>query len=144
MFKRLSWKALARTLKRDVITLWFALKHPQTPWVARVLAALLTAYAFSPVDLIPDFIPVLGHLDDLIIVPLGVWLLLRMLPQSVVKDSRSQAEAWLEMRGNRPTSWLGLAIVVGLWILAVWLACGFIVDGFRAARAGDLDLDRTG
>ena len=121
MLKRFSWKALTGTLKRDLITLWFALKHPQTPWGARMLAVVLTAYAFSPVDLIPDFIPVLGQLDDLIIVPLGVWLLMRMLPRSVVADSRAQADTWLAMRKRKPRSWLGLAIVVSLWALAGWL-----------------------
>lgn len=127
MLKPFSWKALSSTLKRDVITLWFALKHPQTPWFARMLAVVLTAYAFSPVDLIPDFIPVLGHLDDLIIVPLGVWLLMRMLPQSVVADSRAQADTWLAMRKAKPRSWLGLAIVGGLWILCAWLAYRLLV-----------------
>lgn len=127
MLKPFSWKALSSTLKRDVITLWFALKHPQTPWFARMLAVVLTAYAFSPVDLIPDFIPVLGHLDDLIIVPLGVWLLMRMLPQSVVADSRAQADTWLAMRKAKPRSRLGLAIVGGLWILCAWLAYRLLV-----------------
>ena len=121
MFNRRRWKDLTRWLRRDVMTLWFALKHAQTPWVARVLAAVLTAYALSPVDLIPDFIPVLGHLDDLIIVPVGVWLLLRLLPPKVVDDSRSQADAWLATRNSKPKSWAGLAIVAGLWLLAAWL-----------------------
>lgn len=128
MHMKFSWSSLTRNLKRDVTTLWFALKHPQTPWLARVLAIVLTAYAFSPVDLIPDFIPVLGHLDDLIIVPLGVWLLLRMLPQSVVADSRIQADAWLELREGKPTSRLGMVIVVSLWALAAWLSYRWFVS----------------
>jgi uncharacterized membrane protein YkvA (DUF1232 family) len=85
-------RAWAKALKRDVITLWFALKHPLTPWHARALAAVLTAYALSPIDLIPDFIPILGYLDDLIIVPVGVWLLLRMVPTQVLTDSKDQAD----------------------------------------------------
>lgn len=110
------------------MTLWFALKHAQTPWPARVLAAVLTAYAFSPVDLIPDFVPVLGYLDDLIIVPLGVWLLLRILPPKVLDDSRAKADAWLATRTNKPRSWMGLAIVVGLWVLAAWLVYKILFD----------------
>jgi uncharacterized membrane protein YkvA (DUF1232 family) len=128
MHKKFSWRAVTRNLRRDVTTLWFALKHPQTPWLARVLAFVLTAYAFSPVDLIPDFIPVLGHLDDLIIIPLGVWLLLRMLPPSVVAHSRTQADAWLELRRGKPTSQLGLVIVVSLWALAAWLSYSWYVS----------------
>jgi uncharacterized membrane protein YkvA (DUF1232 family) len=128
MHMKFSWSSLTRNLKRDVTTLWFALKHPQTPWLARVLAVVLTAYAFSPVDLIPDFIPVLGHLDHLIIIPLGVWLLLRMLPLSVVAHSRTQADAWLELRRGKPISQLGMVIVVSLWTLAAWLSYRWFVS----------------
>jgi uncharacterized membrane protein YkvA (DUF1232 family) len=115
-------KAWARALKRDVMTLWFALKHPKTPWHARVFAGILTAYALSPIDLIPDFIPVLGYLDDLIIVPLGVWLLLRMVPNQVVIDSRTQAEEWFQQGKTKPISLLGLIIVLVFWLLAAWAA----------------------
>lgn len=110
----------ARALKRDLMTLYFALRHPQTPWPARVLAALVTAYALSPIDLIPDFIPVLGHLDDLIIVPAGIWLLLRMLPEPVIADSRRQADAHLERALTKPRSMPGLILIVALWSLAAW------------------------
>ena len=112
----------AQALKRDVMTLWFALKHPRTPWYARILAAIVTAYALSPVDLIPDFIPVLGYLDDLILVPLGVWLLLKMVPPEVLADSRAQAQTWFLERQRKPRSWIGLGIVLAVWVLAAWVA----------------------
>jgi len=111
-------------LKRDVMTLWFALKHPLTPWHARAFAAVLTAYALSPIDLIPDVIPILGYLDDLIIVPAGVWLLLRMVPDPVLTDSRAQAQAWFDHGQPKPTSDWGLAIVLVLWF---WAALGTYV-----------------
>lgn len=113
-------KELAKALKRDVMTLWFALKHPQTPWHARAFAAILTAYALSPIDLIPDFIPVLGYLDDLIVVPVGVWLLLRMVPNQVLTDSRNQADEWFRQGNTKPMSLLGLVIILVLWFFAAW------------------------
>lgn len=113
-------KTWARALKRDVMTLWFALKHPDTPWYARALAAVITAYALSPIDLIPDFIPVLGYLDDLIIVPAGVWLLLKIVPENVVVDSRAKFEKWLLEKKGKPRSYVGLSVVLILWVLAAW------------------------
>jgi uncharacterized membrane protein YkvA (DUF1232 family) len=113
-------KTWARALKRDVMTLWFALKHPDTPWYARALAAVITAYALSPIDLIPDFIPVLGYLDDLIIVPAGVWLLLKIVPENVVVDSRAKSEKWLLEQKGKPRSYMGLSVVLFLWALAAW------------------------
>lgn len=115
-------KAWAQALKRDVMTLWFALKHPQTPWYARLFAAIVTAYALSPVDLIPDFIPILGYLDDLILVPVGVWVLLRMVPELVLADSRAQAQTWFLEQQRKPRSLIGLAIVLAVWTLAAWVA----------------------
>ena len=115
-------KAWAKSLKRDVMTLWFVLKHPDTPWLARALAAILTAYALSPIDLIPDFIPVLGYLDDLIIVPLGIWLLLKIIPEQVLMECRNQADEWFRQDQQKPRSWMGLVIILGLWVGAAWAA----------------------
>ena len=115
-----SLKTWAKVLKRDVMTLWFALKHPLTSWYARVFAAVITAYALSPIDLIPDFIPILGYLDDLIIVPAGVWLLLKMVPEQVVTDSRAQADEWFRQGKQEPLSFFGLAIILILWCFAAW------------------------
>lgn len=114
-------KIWAGVLKRDVMTLWFALKHPDTPWYAKVLTVMLTAYALSPIDLIPDFIPILGYLDDLIIVPVGVWILIRLIPKAVLTACRAQADGWLLTRQSKPRSILGLAIIIALWMIAAWL-----------------------
>jgi uncharacterized membrane protein YkvA (DUF1232 family) len=116
----------AHTLKREVMTLWFALQHPDTPWYARALCAVVTAYALSPVDLIPDFIPVLGYLDDLLIVPAGVWLLLKLIPAAVLVESRAQAEKWIHEQQAKPRSIGGLAIVVTLWGLGAWALFSWI------------------
>jgi uncharacterized membrane protein YkvA (DUF1232 family) len=113
-------RAWAKALKRDIITLWFALKHPLTPWHARAFAAVLTAYAMSPIDLIPDFIPILGYLDDLIIVPVGVWLLLRMVPTQVLTDSKDQADEWFRQGKTKPMSFWGLIIILLIWFFAAW------------------------
>ena len=115
-----NFKAWAKALKRDIITLWFALKHPLTPWHARAFAAVLTAYAMSPIDLIPDFIPILGYLDDLIIVPVGVWLLLRMVPTQVLTDSKDQADEWFRQGKTKPMSFWGLIIILLIWFFAAW------------------------
>ena len=115
-------KAWAKSLKRDVMTLWFVLRHPHTPWLARALAAILTAYALSPIDLIPDFIPVLGYLDDLIIVPLGIWLLLKIIPEEVLIECRNQADEWFRQDKQKPRSRLGLVIILSLWVFAAWAA----------------------
>ena len=120
-------KAWAQALKRDVMTLWFALKHPQTPRHARFFAAIVTAYALSPIDLIPDFIPILGYLDDLILVPAGVWLLLRIMPEQVLAGSRGRAQKWFLEQQRKPRSWTGLGIVFTAWALATWAALSWFL-----------------
>jgi uncharacterized membrane protein YkvA (DUF1232 family) len=115
----------ARQLKRDVLALWFARRHPQTPWHAKALGAFVVAYALSPIDLIPDFIPVLGFLDDVILLPGLIWLTLRLLPPQVLADSRDQAQAWMDARRGRPRSRVGAVVIVLLWVgvvaaLGVW------------------------
>jgi uncharacterized membrane protein YkvA (DUF1232 family) len=112
----------ARGVKRDVLTLWFVRGHPDTPWTARLLAALVVAYAFSPIELIPDFIPVLGWLDDVILLPALIWLTVRLLPPHVRAHGRQQAEAWLARREARPRSRVAAVVIVGLWLgVAIWL-----------------------
>ena len=115
-------KAWAKALKRDVMTLWFAMKHPHTPWHARAFAAILTAYALSPIDLIPDFIPVLGYLDDLILVPALVWLALKLIPAEVMNHSREQAVEWINSNQSKPKSYIGLFIVVAIWLICLAFA----------------------
>ena len=119
-------KKWARQLKRDGLTLWFAGKHPDTPWHAKALGLFVVAYALSPIDLIPDFIPVLGYLDDLLLLPGLIWLTIRLLPLQVLADCRQQADAWIEEKGARPSSKIGAILIVLLWIgmgtaLWVWL-----------------------
>lgn len=106
----------ARALKRDGLTLWFALRHPATPWWAKALAWGVVAYALSPIDLIPDFIPVLGYVDELLLLPGLIWLTLRCLPPAVRDDCRAQAEAWLAAARGRPRSRWGAVLVVAVWL----------------------------
>ncbi len=125
MSKLESLKAWAKRLKRDAVMLWFARKHPRTPALARWMCVLVVAYVLSPIDLIPDFIPVLGYLDEVILVPVFIWLILRMLPEAVVSVCRAQAEAWMQARQAKPVSYLGAAIVVTVWLLfagLIWRA----------------------
>lgn len=109
--------ARLRALKRETLAVTIAARDPRTPWPAKALATLVVAYALSPIDLIPDFIPVLGYLDDLILVPLGIWLVLRLIPPRVMEEARVKAAAM-----DRPGKSLwGLAIVVALWLAAAAL-----------------------
>lgn len=113
-------KAWARDLKRDVVALWIAARDPRTPMLAKMIAGAVAAYALSPIDLIPDFIPVLGYLDDLILVPLGIKLAIRLVPKSLMIEYRIRAA----QRDDRPKSKAGL-----LFILFIWLAvtAGFVL-----------------
>ena len=115
-------KIWARTLKRDVHAIYLASRDPRVPWYAKALALGITGYALSPIDLIPDFIPVLGYLDDLIIVPLGVWAVVSLIPADVLTEYRAIASA----ADERPTSRAAAVAIISSWILAaaalVWLA----------------------
>ena len=115
-------RAWAERLKGEIVTLWFCTRHPRTPFIAKALAMALVVYAFSPVDLIPDFIPVLGYLDDLILLPAGVWLVVRMVPEDVMSECRAQAAQWLAERRPKPRSYLGAALIVVLWLALLFLA----------------------
>jgi len=117
MFERL--KSWAHRLKRDIYALYLAARDPRVPWYAKVLAGLVAAYALSPIDPIPDFIPVLGYLDDLIVIPLGIKAAILMIPDGVMSDLRRQAE---ERMLTRPRSVVGAVFVVLLWLaVAVFL-----------------------
>jgi uncharacterized membrane protein YkvA (DUF1232 family) len=119
----LNWlKAWAQTLESQLIALWFASRHAQTPLLAKALAIALVAYAFSPIDLIPDFVPVLGYLDDVIVLPIGIWVVLRMIPDTVLTECRARGAQWLAERHAKPRSYAGLAFVVAVWIALAWLA----------------------
>lgn len=97
--------------------LWLAARDPRTPMAARILALLVAAYAFSPIDLIPDFIPLLGWLDDLLIVPAGIWLVRRLIPDALYAEHHAAAE----QASERPRSRLGLLLILLLWAAALWL-----------------------
>lgn len=108
-------KRWARTLKRDVIALWLAARDPRTPWHTKAVAGVVAAYALSPIDLIPDFIPVLGYLDDLILVPLGIALAVRLIPPALLSEFRAAAA----MRSERPASKLAIVVIVALWTASI-------------------------
>ncbi|HVY05409.1 MAG TPA: YkvA family protein [Burkholderiales bacterium] len=113
-------KSWAATLKREALVLWFASRDPRSPWYAKWLAIFIVAYALSPIDLIPDFIPVVGYLDELILLPGAIWLTLKLMPREVLLDSRARAQAWMEAHRPRPRNWIAGILIVVLWILLLW------------------------
>ena len=125
-----TWKERARQLKRELYVLLLAYKDPRVPWYARLFVLGLLAYGFSPLDLIPDFVPVLGYLDDLILLPLGIVLALKLIPPAVLQESRARAEELLAKQ--KPSSWVGTMVIVLLWLLCAsfvgWLIIRWIWD----------------
>lgn len=118
-------KRRARNLKREIAALFLAARHPRTPWYAQLLLVAIVAYAVSPIDLIPDFVPVLGLLDDLVLLPLAIALALRMIPQSVIAECRAQAE--MSEADERRVGGFG-AIAIGLlWLALLALALWWIL-----------------
>ena len=110
-------KIWARALKRDVHAIYLAARDPRVPWYAKILAMAVAGYALSPIDLIPDFIPVVGYLDDLIIVPVGIWLVVSLIPKPVMAEYRAIASA----AGQRPRSNAAAITIVAIWIIAAAL-----------------------
>jgi len=123
-----TWKRRARQLKAETYALFLAYRDRRTPWYARLFAACVVAYAFSPLDLIPDFIPVLGYLDDLILIPLGIALAFKMIPPQVMADSRIQAQESLGR--EQPRSWIAAAAIVTIWLALAALAIVLMVRTF--------------
>jgi uncharacterized membrane protein YkvA (DUF1232 family) len=119
-------KRWARAIKTDVVALWLAARDPRTPWHAKAVAACVAAYALSPIDLIPDFIPVLGYLDDLVIVPAGILLAIRLVPADLMTEFREEAR-----RRDKPGSRFGAVVIV-----AIWLLCGALLAWYFWPRAG--------
>lgn len=107
-------KQWAKTLKRDVLVLWLAARDPRVPLHAKLLAGAVAAYALSPIDLIPDFIPVFGYLDDLLIVPAGIWLALRLIPAALTTELRQVADRL----ADKPISRAGAVAVLTVWLAA--------------------------
>lgn len=116
MFKR--FLSILRGLRQETLMLYYAVRDPRTPWYAQAFVALIVAYAFSPIDLIPDFIPILGFVDEMILLPLAISLALRMLPAPVIADARRQAEASTR---KKPRILMGALIIVLIWIVLLGL-----------------------
>lgn len=110
-----TWRQQIQKLKQETYAIYIACKDPRVPWYARLLAGVVVAYAFSPIDLIPDVIPVIGYLDDLILVPLGIALVVKMIPPHVLQDCREKAAT--AMAEGKPTNWTAAIIVVVLWFM---------------------------
>ncbi|MBI5109445.1 MAG: DUF1232 domain-containing protein [Rhodocyclales bacterium] len=129
MFSRLAQEA--RRLKTETLVLYLAARHPATPWSARLLVAFIVGYALSPIDLIPDFIPVLGYLDELILLPLLLGLALRLIPPPVLAECRQRASEWADR--PRPASHLAAIMIFMIWVLVsgalAWWACALLDFG---------------
>lgn len=123
------WKQRTRQLKAETYALYLAYKHPDTPWYAKVFAGLVIAYAFSPIDLVPDFIPVLGYLDDLILVPLGIAIAIRMIPTAVLMECQKQARE--DLSGERPVNRAAGVIIVLIWVGLAGLGIYWLVKWLR-------------
>ena len=128
------FKKRVRHLKDQTFVLYLAARHPDTPWYAKVLVAGIVAYAFSPIDLIPDFIPVLGYLDDLVLIPLGIAAAIKMIPPEVLAECRLRAPA--SMAGGEPVSRLAALVIVGIWILLAALCMRWAYGAFSGAPRG--------
>ena len=121
----MAWKQRARQLQRETYALFLAYRDPRVSWAARIWAACVVAYALSPIDLIPDFIPVLGYLDDLLLIPLGIALALRMIPPEVMADSRAKAQE--AMGQDRRLGKVAAAVIVTVWLLVIGLTAFLLV-----------------
>ena len=116
----LALKQWATRIRRDTLALWFAIRDRRTPLWLRLFGYLIIAYALSPIDLIPDFLPVIGYLDELILLPVGLWLMIRFMPPHILADARARAVDWLADGQPRPRSKLGIILVIAIWISLAW------------------------
>ncbi len=121
-------KRWARLLKQNIVMLWFATKNPRTPWLPKTICIFIVAYALSPIDLIPDFIPILGYVDDLILLPVLIWIAIRLIPNQIIQASRVEADAYLIKNQSKPRSYLGFLIVIVIWMLLLWLSYQLVQD----------------
>jgi uncharacterized membrane protein YkvA (DUF1232 family) len=121
-------KDRARRLKAETFALYLAARHPETPWYARLLVTAVVAYALSPIDLIPDFIPVIGYLDDLILLPIGIALAIKSIPDSVLVECRARAMETIQNR--KPQSRAAAAVIVTIWLALVALCAVWAYEGF--------------
>lgn len=121
---------MAMWLKMQTLALYFAYRDPRTPWFAKWFALAVVAYALSPIDLIPDFIPVLGYLDDLLLIPLGVFLAMKMISPVVMEDCRVKAKENLVGVGKSEFMWMGI-VVIGVWLLCIAIISNIIIKMFE-------------
>ncbi len=126
MLERLKHKA--KFMKTEVYAIYLAYKDPRVPYLTRIIAVCAVGYAFSPIDLIPDPIPIIGYLDDLILVPLGIALVLKMIPKDVMDEYREKAKA--TMLQKKPVNWVAAAVIVGIWVGLAILAVGLVSKHF--------------
>lgn len=126
-----NFKQRARRLKGEIFALYLASRDPRTPWYAKLLAAGIVAYAFSPIDLIPDFVPVLGYLDDLILIPMGIALAIHWIPDVVLAECRDRAQETL--KGGKPVSRVAGAVIIGIWVTLATLC---IVWAYKTFNQG--------
>ena len=122
-------KLYTKRLKNDTYVLVLAYNDPRTPWFAKLFTGLVVAYAFSPIDLIPDFIPILGYLDDLVLVPLGVALSIKLIPPEVMIECRERAQT--EMGKGKPVNWNAAVIIILIWILLAAVAARWVIKLMR-------------
>lgn len=115
-----SIKRWAKRIKRDAVMLWFARNHTDTPFFAKALCFIAVAYALSPIDLIPDFIPILGYVDDALLLPGMIWLAVRLLPPHVIETCRAQADRWMIEQKAKPKSYIGAVVIAGVWIAVIY------------------------
>ena len=121
-------KRRARFLKAETVALYLAARDPRTPWYAKLLVAGIVAYAFSPIDLIPDFVPVLGYLDDLILIPMGIALAIKLIPHSVMDECRTRAQETIQT--GKPVSRVAGAVIVVIWLVLAALCIVWAYEAF--------------
>jgi uncharacterized membrane protein YkvA (DUF1232 family) len=121
------WKSWARSLRLEAFALYYAYRNPRTPWYAKAWSIIVVAYAFSPIDLIPDFIPILGFVDDLILIPLGMAIAVKLIPKDVLADSRAIAQAKIDSK--KPVNWVAGGIVIGIWVAVIMYVCYRLILG---------------
>lgn len=124
-----SWRQKAKALKKEVFALYLAYKDPRVPWYAKLLAACVVGYALSPIDLIPDPIPILGYLDDLVIIPLGIALAVRLIPPEILQECRQKAEAAVH-RGKRK-NWVAGTIIIIIWMIVFAILTIYLLKLFN-------------
>jgi uncharacterized membrane protein YkvA (DUF1232 family) len=124
------WKKRVEQLKTETYAIYLAYQDPRVPWYAKVVIAFVVVHTFSPIDLIPDFIPILGYLDDLVIAPLGIAIALKMIPEDVLAESMEEAQAIVSQ--DKPRSWVTAAVIIAVWLLVASLLTAIIWQTVRA------------